>query len=263
MDKQQRTIVILLTTLAVVIGISAVLSELFDTSKELASIATWTPERRTAAPRTEIPVTPEPTFTPSPTVENPTVTPKRSSCVYPDVYWLAKTDTLPAQISFRSFRFTRETVISILFSPVQEETTTLLQQFIIANLNITSGADPTDLGLTLEYAEEWLNLHPVGSQVSDDDRQVGASLVVTLKKFNNGELGPGQCSFVLPATRTPTVTVTPTPTRTHIYIPPTRTRESSSNPNPPAPTSKPPPTKAPPPPPTNPPEPSPTGAPEG
>lgn len=70
MDKQQRTIVILLTTLAVVIGISAVLSELFDTSKELASIATWTPERRTAAPRTVIPDTPEPTFTPSPTVDD-------------------------------------------------------------------------------------------------------------------------------------------------------------------------------------------------
>lgn len=262
MDKQQRTIVILLTTLAVVIGISAVLSELFDTSKELASIATWTPERRTAAPRTVIPDTPEPTFTPSPTVDDPTVTPKRSSCVYPDVYWLAKTDILPAQIAFRGFRFTKETVISILFSSVQEETTTLLQQFIIANLNISTGADPVDLGLTLQYAEEWLNLHPVGSQVSDDDRQVGASLVVTLKKFNNGELGPGQCSFVLPATPTPTPTATPTPTRTYIYIPPTRTPDLGSNPKPSAPTTKPP-TKAPPPAPTDTPQPSPTRAPEG
>jgi len=259
LEKQQRTIVILLTTLAVIIGISAVLSELFDTSKKIASIATWTPERWTAAPRTVLPVTPEPTFTPSPTVETPTPTLRRSSCVYPDIYWLSYPDKLPAQIAFQGFRFTKETALSILFSTVQEETTTLLQQFIFANLNISTGSDPGDLGLTLEYAEEWLNLHPMGSQVSEDDRQVGASLVVTLKKFNNGELGPGQCSFVLPPTRTPTATPTPTPTRTRVYIPPTKTRESGperpSNPTAKSPTQ--------PPQPTDTKEPSPTTAPEG
>jgi hypothetical protein len=249
LDRRQRTIIILLTTLAVVIGISAILSVLFDTSKELASIATWTPERWTAVPRTVVPVTLEPTFTSSPTVETPTSTPKKSSCVYPDVYWIATSDKLPAQIAFKGFRMTKETVLSILYSQVQEETTTLLQQFIIANLNITAGSDPSSLGLTLEYAEEWLNLHPVGSQVSADDRQVGASLVVTLKEFNNGQLGPTQCSFILPATSTPTVTPTPTPTRTRVYIPPTKTRDSSSGPKPVPPTVKPP-TPKPPPPPT-------------
>jgi hypothetical protein len=246
LDKRQRTIIILLTTLAVVIGISAILSVLFDTSKELSSIATWTPERWTAVPRTVGPVTLEPTFTSSPTVETPTSTPKKSTCVYPGVYWIATSNKLPAQIAFKGFRLTKETVISILYSQVQEETTTLLQQFIIANLNISDGADPSSLGLTLEYAEEWLNLHPVGSQVSDDDRQVGASLVVTLKEFNNGQLGPGLCNFVLPATRTPTNTPTPTPTRTIIYIPPTKTKDSSSNPPPVQPTSKPPTAKPPP-----------------
>lgn len=262
MDKQQRTIIILLTTLAVVIGISAVLSELFDTSKELASIATWTPERWTAAPHTVPPEMPKPTFTFSPTVETPTSTPKLASCVYPDIYWLLTADRLPAQIAFRGFRFTRETVISILSSSVQEETTTLLQQFIIANLNISSGADPSDLGQSLEYAEEWLNLHPVGSRVSEADRQVGADLVATLKKFNNGELGPGLCSFVLPPTHTPTVTPTrtSTPTRTVVYIPPTKTKEIAPPPPlPPTPTPKPP-TNTPKPP-TDTPEPSPTKAP--
>jgi hypothetical protein len=240
LDKRQRTIIILLTTLAVVIGIGAVLSVLFDTAKGLDSIATWTPERWTAAPRTVKPVTPEPTITPSPTKETPTSTPKRSSCLYPDVYWTATLDQLPAQIAFRGFRFTKETVKSILLSTVQEETTTLLQQFIVANLNISAGADPSDLGLTLEYAEEWLNLHPVGSQVSDDDRQVGASLVVTLKQFNSGQLGPGLCNFILPATSTPTKTATPTPTRTVIYIPPTKTKDSGPAPKPQQPTPKPP-----------------------
>lgn len=261
MDKQQRTIIIVLTTIAVIIGISAVLSELFDTSKELASIATWTPERRTVAPRTEVPKTLEPTVTPSPTLADPTATPRRSSCVYPEVYWLATADKLPAQVAFRGFRFTKETVISILFSPSQEETTTLLQQFIITNLNIASGSDPTDLGLTLDYAEEWLNLHPVGSLVSDDDRQVGSSLVVTLKKFNNGELGPALCSFVLPATRTPTFTPTPTITNTHVYIPPRPTSEPRSTPIPQPPTPKP--ATDVPPPPTDVPPPSPTTAPAG
>ena len=258
MDKRQRTIIILLTTLAVVIGISAILSVLFDTSKELASIATWTPERWTAVPRTVVPVTPEPTFTSSPTVETPTSTPKKSSCVYPDVYWVGTSDNLPAQIAFKGFRLTKETVLSILYSQVQEETTTLLQQFIITNLNISAGADPSSLGLTLEYAEEWLNLHPVGSQVSDDDRQVGASLVVTLKEYNNGQLGPVLCNFVLPATRTPTHTPTPTPTRTRVYIPITKTKDSPSNRPPAQPTSKPPPDT--PEPPTDVP---PTTAPEG
>ena len=247
MDKRQRTIIILLTTLAVVIGISAILSVLFDTSKELSSIATWTPERWTAVPRTAGPVTPEPTFTSSPIIETPTSTPKKFTCVYPDVYWIGTSDKLPAQIAFKGFRLTKETVISILYSQVQQETTTLLQQFIVANLNIAAGADPSSLGLTLEYAEEWLNLHPVGSQVSDDDRQVGASLVVTLREFNNGQLGPGLCNFILPATRTPTNTLTPTPTRTIIYIPPTKTKESSSsNPPPVQPTAKPPTAKPPP-----------------
>jgi hypothetical protein len=261
LDKQQRTILILLTTLAVVIGISAVLSELFDTSKELASIATWTPERWTAAPHTVIPVTDEPTFTPSPIVLLPTNTPRRSSCVYPDVYWYSNPDELPDQVAFRGFRFTRETVLSILNSPVQEETTTLLQQFIITNLNISSGADPTDLGLALDYSEDWLNLHPVGSEVSADDRQVGASLVVTLRKFNNGELGPGKCNFVIPPTRTPTSTATPTATVTRIYIPPTATKGSGPIIQPQPPTSAPPPTSKPTnvPPPTD--EPPPTAAP--
>ncbi len=245
MDRRQRTIIILLTTLAVVIGVSAILSVLFDTSKELASIATWTPERWTAVPRTVVPVTPEPTWTSSPTVETPTITPKKSSCVYPDAYWIGTSDKLPAQIAFKGFRLTKETVISILYSQVQQETTTLLQQFIIANLNISTGADPSSLGLTLEYAEEWLNLHPVGSQVSDDDRQVGASLVVTLKEFNNGQLGPRLCNFVLPVTRTPTNTPTPTPTRTAVYIPPTKTKDSPSNPPPAQPTAKPPTAKPP------------------
>jgi hypothetical protein len=260
LDKRQRTILILLTTLAVVIGISAILSVLFDTSKELASIATWTPERWTAVPRTVVPVTPEPTFTSSPTVETPTSTPKKSSCVYPDAYWIGTSDKLPAQIAFKGFRLTKETVLSILYSQVKEETTTLLQQFIIANLNISAGSDPSSLGLTLEYAEEWLNLHPVGSQVSDDDRQVGASLVVTLKEFNNGQLGPGLCNFVLPVTRTPAFTPTPTPTRTRVYIPITKTKDIPSNPPPAQPTAKPPPdTPVPPPPPTD--EPLPTTAP--
>ena len=261
MDKQQRTILILLTTLAVVIGISAVLSELFDTSKELASIATWTPERWTAAPHTVIPVTDEPTFTPSPTVILPTNTPRRSSCVYPDLYWSSNPVELPAQVAFRGFRFTKETVLSILNSPIQEETTTLLQQFIIANLNISFGADPTELGLALDYAEDWLNLHPVGSVVSTDDRQVGASLVATLRKYNTGELGPSMCNFVIPATRTPTFTATPTATPTAIYVPPTKTRDPGPIIQPPKPTSPPPPTSKPPTevPPTD--EPTPTSAP--
>lgn len=261
MDKQQRTILILLTTLAVVIGISAVLSELFDTSRELASIATWTPERWTAAPHTVIPATEEPTFTPSPTVFVPTNTPRKSACVYPDLYWYSNPAELPDQVAFRGFRFTKETVLSILNSPVQEETTTLLQQFIIAHLNISLGADPTDLGLALDYAEDWLNLHPVGSAVSEDDRQVGASLVVTLRKFNNGELGPVRCNFAIPPTRTPTDTATPTATATRIFIPPTRTRDPGPIIAPPKPTSPPPPTAKPTdvPPPTD--EPVPTPAP--
>jgi hypothetical protein len=239
LDKRQRTIIILLTTLVVVIGISAILTVFFDTSKKLESLTTWTPEMWTAAPRTVVPVTPEPTFTSSPTVETPTSTPKKSSCVYPDVYWIGTADKLPDQIAFKGFRLTKETVISILYSPVQEETTTLLQQFIIANLNISAGSDPSSLGLTLEYAEEWLNLHPVGSQVSDDDRQVGASLVITLKEFNNGQLGPRLCNFILPATRTPTATPTATATRTAVYIPPTKTKDPG--PRPVQPTAKPPP----------------------
>jgi hypothetical protein len=262
LDKQQRTILILLTTLAVVIGISAVLSELFDTSKELASIATWTPERWTAAPHTVVPATDEPTFTPSPTVIIPTNTPRRSSCVYPELYWNSNPAELPDQVAFRGFRFTKETVLSILNSPVREETTTLLQQFIIANLNISFGADPTELGLALDYAEDWLNLHPVGSEVSTDDRQVGASLVVTLQKFNNGELGPGKCNFVIPPTRTPTNTATPTATATQIYIPPTKTKDPGPVILPPKPTAPPPPTAKPPTevPPTE--EPTPTPAPQ-
>jgi hypothetical protein len=145
-----------------------------------------------------------------------------------------------AQIAFKGFRLTKETVLSILHSQVHEETTTLLQQFIIANLNISTGADPGSLGLTLEYAEEWLNLHPVGSQVSEDDRQEGASLVVTLKEFNNGQLGPVLCSFVLPATSTPAFSPTPTPTRTRVYIPITPTHDPGPIIHLPTPTSKPP-----------------------
>lgn len=270
MDKKQRNIAIVLTTLAVMIGISAVLSELFDTSRDLASIATWTPVRWTASPKTVQPVTPTIDL-PTETVVIPSATPtikRNNTCVYPLPYWVYYRDIWPLQITFKGFRFTQETALSVLVDPATDGVTGLLKQFIVANLNISRGVDSTVLGLTLGYTEDWLNLHPEGSEISSADLQVGTSLQSTLTQFNDGELGPILCSDALnvptpvPPTVTPTATLTKIPT---IYIyqkTPTPGEPGGPGVSPtsaPQPTQPPPPTEPPPtvpPPPTEPPPPT-------
>lgn len=255
MDVKQRNIAIALTTLALIIGISAVLSELFDTSRNLASIATWTPVRWTTAPKVIHSITPT-EFSPTPTQKLPSVTPtqkRKSACVYPLPYWVYHLEIWPSQISVKGFRFTQETALAVLLNPENEGVTGLLKEYIVASLNIDRGADPSTLGLTVSYAEDWLDLHSTGTVIPDDELEVARSLQESLARFNNGELGPVLCPEArdiptpVPPTSTPTQTLTSTPRRTIVIGPskPTPTKESGG---PVLPTATPKPTQ---PPPTN------------
>jgi len=142
------------------IGISAVLSELLDTSRSLASIATWTPAPWTTAPRTAAPVTPtESVVLPTETKELPSATPtvrRDTTCVYPLPYWVAHREIWPPNISLKGFRFTQEAALAVLSDPGTDGIIGLLKEYIVTSLNIARGADASVLGLTVSYTEDWL-----------------------------------------------------------------------------------------------------------
>jgi hypothetical protein len=195
-------------------------------------------------------------------------------------YWLDHPDLwLTDNLIIGRQTFNQAAALEFLRSPVQDETRSLLRQFIIAALNQLNGADPAPVRQDMNQAIRWLDAHPVGVLLSDAERQEAAELFKLLLAYNNGELGPVLCPGQPTEAAPPTMTRTPTPeirfTQTNSGAPtdgpgipapgtprPTEAEGSiitkaPSSPQPPPPSDEPPePTNEPPPAPTNPPPPT-------
>lgn len=102
--------------------------------------------------------------------------------------------------------YTREEALAILSTPPAggDATYILAHQLIAAKLNVESGADASALGTTIDEADAWLTTHPLGSNPRGADREEGIALAEVLDDFNNGLLGPGECTEPTPPPTEPT-----------------------------------------------------------
>ncbi len=213
-----------------------------------------------------------------------------TNCTFTIHFWKIYSDAWEVDhIAFGDRAYTKVQAIAILnIEDPNLATTRLMQQYIAALLNITKGADPTEIERTMARALDWLILHPPEVGLSQAESQEADIFAEDLEDYNNGVTGPGHCTNE-PSTPTPGITPTPlnytppaTATRTpvptsDVPLPtPTATKKPSggdgggtkpTNPPPtePPPTepppTEPPPTQPPPPPPTEPPPPRPTPSP--
>ena len=68
------------------------------------------------------------------------------------------------------------------------------EELLAAWLNALSGADATDLDDTREQAEAWLIDNPFGTKVKGATKNEANALRKTLRDFNQGKIGPGNCA---------------------------------------------------------------------
>ena len=185
-------------------------------------------------------------------------TPKRN-CTYSVLYWLAHRETWPYQVIINDLNYTQEEAFAIVADTPLDVSGVLFLQVHSAYLNIISGADPSDVRITILDASDWLSQHPSSSALTAEDQQRGLKLARALMDYNSGIVGPGLCSqqsssngnqftgiltpdlsgVSLLETATQTVTATRSPTsvstRASTVFPPgqstpTATRDGSNNP---------------------------------
>jgi hypothetical protein len=176
------------------------------------------------------------TSTPSPVMTEviPTFTSEPAetlNCTYTIHYWRVYTDAWGINsFDFDSRSYSKEQAIAILdLEDPSLITTRLLQQYFIALLNTTNGADPSGIDRTLEQVNEWLIQHPPEAGLTQVESLEGETFTGALMDYNDGVTGPGRC---LDEPLTPTPGATPTPFN---YTPPTPPTPSPTATNPPAP----------------------------
>jgi hypothetical protein len=193
-------------------------------------------------------------------------------CTYPITYWRQHPELYPAQVIIGGVPYKQRELEALL---TDEELNLILQiraQLAVAFLNIASGADQSGIEATLFSAYGWLLNHPLGTELSADELEVGTNYLSLLEAYNHGQAGVAACEATLPLVRTgtsiatgtailessgtPSQTSTPTPsetpttgsqteTATYFYITPSHTTIPTTRVPPPLPTntSKPPTTR--------------------
>lgn len=179
----------------------------------------------TTAPNPDLsptePGLPEETPLPTPTTA-PTAYSGPQGCTQPLESWAEEPGTwLLDEFNFAGDVYDREGAMEILQANSHGDATYILaKQYITAQLNIATPADPTAIIDFLDRVKIWLYTHPIGSGPKNPDRKEGLELAAILESYNLGLVGPGPCEIELP-----TATSTPTPTPTSTSIPPTEDME--------------------------------------
>ncbi len=135
-------------------------------------------------------------------------------CTQPLVYWTIDLEIWSLdEFYFAGDEHDREGALEILLvTPKGDATYTLARQYITAQLNIASPADPTAVIAVLDSVKAWFFKHPLGSAPKNPDRKGGLEFAAVLEDYNLGLRGPGRCELELPtSTPTPTSTSTPIP----------------------------------------------------
>jgi len=159
-------------------------------------------------------------------------TPNPETCTFSMDYWRDHPDVWPAEaITIGGVTSTKAEAITILEQAPQGDTTYILaSQLIPSVLNLLNGADGGTIENAAVDADQWLEDHPLGSELNEEDRQAGFALADTLEEYNTGEIGPGACDDEV-KTFTPTVTATSTEaSRSISTMTPTATETATATP---------------------------------
>jgi hypothetical protein len=156
------------------------------------------------------------------------------NCTHPVSYWKNHPELYPAQLIIGGQVYKTKDIQGIFSDDPQELTIQLQAQLTGAYLNFLSGADQSYIETTIFEAYGWLVQHPVGSALSDSEREAGTRLYNVLETYNQGltEVAPCEPGLALTVTEsgtasenpntlltvTPTETVTPTPSETPTLI---------------------------------------------
>ena len=217
-------------------------------------LPTPNPPTATARPTSTSTATPTVVITNTATSFAPIPTPAYN-CTYSAYYWSTNADSwMIENLLLGNLSYTKIEAIEIMALENPTPTERLMGQFFAALLNTLKGADSSEVDAVIVKARDWLILRPHGVDLSQTEIQEIESYTEQLEAFNNGLIGPGQCSDE-PMTPTPSATDTPEPTPTYTQGPDqpffTATATRRSGGGKPRPTD----TQAPPPPPTNTPKP--------
>ena len=195
-----------------------------------------------------------------------TVTQMEQNCTYPISYWKEHPELYPPQMVIGGIVYEAKDIREMLANETQNATQLIQAQLVGVFLNMLAGADQSSIETTVFEAYGWLVKHPIGSQVSDGDREAGVRLFMVLEAYNDGLSGVALCGGIqIPTlvisstptetqtvlstsppseTTTPTPSETPTPTEqtataTSFFFVPTRTTKPTIEPPPQVPTNTP------------------------
>ena len=101
-------------------------------------------------------------------------------------YWKNHPEAWPVDtIEIGGITYTKAAVLDLLWNAKAKYATKMLAaQLIAAILNVESGASPP--GTTIDDANAFLSIHPIGVKLSKADRAEALSLKDILDSYNNG-----------------------------------------------------------------------------
>ena len=142
----------------------------------------------------------------------PTVRKVFTNCTYPISYWMEHPELYPSQILFGSEVYKANEIREMLTQSDQNPAAKLQAELVGAFLNISSGADQTDIETTIFQAYSWLVQHPAGSETAAGEIDAGLRYFYLLEAYNLGLAGVVACpegiTRITPEITTASVTTT-------------------------------------------------------
>jgi hypothetical protein len=142
-------------------------------------------------------------------VQGSTATPQvqiMANCTYPVAYWKTHPELFPSQIIIGGTTYKEKELEALLTDNHQDIGQQLKAQLAATFLNNLSGADQSEIEQTVFDAYGWLIQHPTGSQISNEELEVGRHLFDLMEAYNTGSAGVPPCEAVTTAAKTATST---------------------------------------------------------
>lgn len=107
-------------------------------------------------------------------------------------YWRNHPEAWPVDdITIGGISYTMEEAIALIFHPTKgDKTYNMFEHLVAAKLNVLMGCDSSCIAEVIEDADDWMAIHPVGSDVDGDSDawDEGEPLLMMLDDYNNGFL---------------------------------------------------------------------------
>ncbi len=141
-----------------------------------------------------------------------TSAPAVRNCTRPVAYWQQHAELYPARIVLGEEVYPADQIKAILSSDSPDLTAQVKMQLVGVYLNISAGADQSDIESTLFQAFGWLKNNATVAQLNDSERATGTNIFHILEAFNLGYSGVGACPAETLASATASSTGTATAT---------------------------------------------------